>query len=73
MSSGACVPCGARLRSSRQWICRDCVKAGDRAFRRLYPFVDERAHQRNVAAFYGDLDARIAAIRAERGLVEAVA
>lgn len=73
MSAGICVACNTRLRSRRQWICPECVKAGDRAFARLYPFVDERSHQRNVSAFYGDLDARIAAIRAERGLVEAVA
>lgn len=60
------MACSARLRSAQQWICRACVAAGDRAFARLYPFVDESTHHRNVSAFYGDLDARIAAIRAER-------
>lgn len=68
MSAGTCVPCGAALRSARQYICLACVQADRRAFRRVYPFVDERTHQRDLNAWYADFDARVAAIRSERAL-----
>ena len=68
--TGTCLACQARLRSSRQYLCRACLSLSSRAFQRLYPYAgDPSQHQRNVNAWGADLDARIAAIRAERGLV----
>jgi hypothetical protein len=67
------MACSARLRSARQWICKPCVAASDRAFERLYPYAEPNQHQRNVSAFYGDLEARIAAIREQHALERAAA
>lgn len=58
-----CIAC---LQPSRSYICRDCIRADRHAFDRQHAGIHPDEWVRRLNAWNGDLDARIAAIRAER-------
>jgi hypothetical protein len=66
----SCAGCGVALRG-RQWICKGCIDAAERAFTAAHPFTDPDSHIRNRNRAFGSRDSLLALVQAGRDLAAA--